>query len=285
MLYQGVGWIRPTRLAPEGSPFFAVPGGSLAGLSDLMTEVPLNGRLAGLGCEGNRQCAPCAAAKLDQNRRENMDGLRGAQMAMQDQPRGWGLGAFHESGSCPTSPGAVWAKCTAVEWANYAVQQSIDIIQQAKAIGGPGWFGTDVYYESFRPLQRRVSSLINEFATIYNDELKEYDAEIRSKVSHALTEANSTIKAVFDGLYEEGMWDTLIDSLRQLPTWTYAVVVKGTGETVVTIGHEIKDAATGALKTAGDALDAAASVGKWATIAIVAAAVLYSMSFLPRGRG
>ncbi len=77
MLYAGVGHFRPTRLAPEGSPFFSVPGGSLGDLACPVWEAPVNGRLDGLGCHGSRTCAPCAAAALDRNRREGTDGLRG----------------------------------------------------------------------------------------------------------------------------------------------------------------------------------------------------------------
>jgi len=280
MLYQGVGWIRPTRLAPEGSPFFAVPGGSLAGLSDLMTEVPLNGRLAGLGCGCSRNVAPGVGAMLDRNRRESLEGLRGAQMAMQGQPRGWGLG---ES----TSGGVSWdVKEAAIAWANNAMSQALQIARDAKSIGGPGWLGwySSSYYAKFAPLQDRVTALINEFVTKpghapgYEAELP---ADIRHEVSSTLTDVNASIKAVFDGLYEESVFDRIINTLQVLPSWVYEVTVTETGERVGEAVAGVKRIG----KTIGDLADSAASIGKWVTIAVVAAAALYGMSFLPRGRG
>jgi hypothetical protein len=265
MLYHGVGWIKPTRIAPEGSPFFSVPGGSLGALADLITEVPLNRRLAGLGCGCSRKSNAGASAALDMNRRESLDGMRGSTS---------GLGIFQESGSCKTM------ECAAIEFANYAMVESLKIMEEAKTIGGPGYTGeySPSYYDQFTPLRRRNHALIDEFTTVWSEYMPE---EVRQQVSRVLTNTNSTMMAVWNGLYEEGTWDKLINTVKNLPKWVYEVTVGETGDTVVKVGTAVKDTVSGAVETIGDVASGVVSAGKWITVALVAAALL---AIMPGGR-
>lgn len=59
-------WVQPSRRAVEATPAFSVPYGSAR--PNVVTVRGDNPRLAGLGCEGNRTCAPCAEAQAQEAR-------------------------------------------------------------------------------------------------------------------------------------------------------------------------------------------------------------------------
>jgi hypothetical protein len=300
MLYQGVGWIRPTRLAPEESPFFAVPGGSLAGLSDLMTEVPLNGRLAGLGCEGNRQCAPCAAAKLDQNRRENMDGLRGAQMAMQDQPRGWGLGAFGVDEEAPRNTAlayiaAVEAALTTPAQFNlaqaYALNAdvadkdtqdflSVNVMEFGKqAMSDLANYGDDPEVFSDRPPSMRIDMTLSWAKQIANGTISDF------QITHAgmsetqwdeYTRASATRRKQIDA-----------EIAASQPTLLQRIAMSSAGTAIVTVGAAASAAGATAANIAAGAGRALSDVAKIATssVPLMIAAAVALFFLLPMLKG
>lgn len=305
MLHQGVGWIRPTRLAPEGSPFFAVPGGSLGELSDLMTEVPLNGRLAGLGCQGSRECAPCAAKNLDMNRRESLDGMRGAQMAMQGQPIGWGLGrwgfgAIGENGETlgtdeqarpqdilfTTNPEARRDAYSRLEWGRGQVAA---LKAKVQAIGPPGymatsWFaiGLSAYEEQYTPIFDHMAEIGNEVRS-FRDWLTE--DEVLS-FNRAMIDLNNFIFAMRKAK-DAGVWQQLMASVNQVD-FAFADV----GNASVAVANDVAKWGAEKVRQAGAAIssvaDTAASIGKWGTFAAVAVAVIlgfvYLGPFIPKGR-
>lgn len=241
------GVIAPSRLMPEPTGAFSLNGGSRREITPPRWIARAdNPRLAGLGCDGNRQCAPCAA-------RAN-------------------LGAFHESGTCYAGPG--YAPCTSVEWANYAVAEAISIADAARAIGGPGYLPTAEYYQSFNPLYRRVRALIDDFASTYGQDMP---AGVHKAVHDALIDANDTIQQASNGNYEAGMFDRLIDSLRQAGTFTYAVAAETPG-TLSDAGEVAKRAA----KAAADAAAGALGIGKYVAIA-VGAVLLFGLYGRARG--
>jgi hypothetical protein len=299
MLHQGVGWIRPTRLAPEGSPFFAVPGGSLGELSDLMTEVPLNGRLAGLGCQGSRECAPCAAKNLDMNRRESLNGLRGAQMAMRGQPGGWGLGQNEEPFGVDEAAemrpqDLLFAadpqmRAAAVDFLHRFLALIHDASKKATGFGPPsyavahGWWG-ESYWQQFVDLQQGVLAVIEQGKPLVKwmtqEELDSYVAAQNSFNRAVLRVQNNK-----DGNAVDTLIATLSPTNFVMTIYDYGVATKAVGQVVVdTAGNVINKVGEIVQKGA----ETAASVGKWGTFAAVAVAVIlgfvYLGPFIPKGR-
>jgi hypothetical protein len=252
----GIGWIAPSRLAPEASPFFAVPGGSLGELSDLMTEVPLNPRLAGLGCHGDRMCAPCASSDLDRNRRVNLSGLRGAQMAMPGQPVGWGLGEAQSS----VEQAAV---TNAVEIANTIISEVRYLAEQGQAIGGPGLFGgwSPAYEEQFSPLITTMNSL----SRTYDKNKAAMPQDVRDTVTQSLTDLNKLLFAVRSGKYEQSSWDYLVATLRNIPAFVVPVLER-IGEAVVEGTEQTFEDIVRYGKAAGEAVGGALDFGKYLVI-------------------
>lgn len=260
MLYGGVGWIRPTRIAPEASPEFSFPGGSLPELTDFITEVPLNPRIFGLGCACDRTSLKGASAMLDRNRRESLEGFRS----------GWsGLGSeFQSSGACigPQMSGTEMLQCEAVERANWFIQEALAITEEAIAIGGPGMWPSFAAYQNQFDL---VLKKLHNRSTVLGSYSEDMPYEVYKQVEGALNEANNTIFSVRNGS-DAGILGTLRDTIRQMPLFT-ATVVTETGEVVGELGTTVG-------QLAGDAYDWAKSFGKWVTVALVAALGLYGLA-------
>lgn len=142
MLYNGVGQWLPTRLAPEASHRFALSGGSVASSAVLVTERADNARLEGLGCAGDRRCAPCAAkakAQRDQDLRIE------------------GFGSFGVDED-------IEAKAVAVGFLENALPRLEALSIRLREIPPPTLLEahlSSTYFDQFAPLQEEATKILN----------------------------------------------------------------------------------------------------------------------------
>ncbi len=232
-------WVEPSRRAVEPTHAFAVPYGSAR--PNMGAYRADNPRLAGLGCEGDRTCAKCASAQLNESR--------------------YGPRSLYGMGAGATFGGALTTE-DALNWANTVIGRCLVIAQTAKGMGGPGLVPSDQYYASFAPMQGEVGGYIDEYANF--QPLLPYD--VNAQLHDALVRTNALIQGVFNGNYDTNAWDVLISTLRQTPTFV-AEVASGTAHDLEALPGQ----AAGAVR---DAAEGALSFGKYTVVALVALAAI-----------
>ena len=272
MLMHGVGFFTPTRLQPEATRRFAAPFGSVHAAAQLVTERTDNARLEGLGCDGNRQCAPCAAkAQARANVMARLDGfgavdVDGTQFGTDEDEEAAALGMGYLEEALPRLQ---------------ALRARVD------AIGPPrmfeGWLSSS-YYSQFEPILNETIAILQARPDGLSQETRDALAKAADSVSNAVLRVQNAPDA--------DAYMAVAAALTMNYTVLFAILVRNR-ESVARINADIaagvkenaaaaKAALEAALKKGRDTLAGALDMGKYIMVGLAA---LLAFALYGRVRG